>query len=202
MTLRFCWLITVVLVGQILAYEGAPYAQRLLRAKEIDSSWFEVEGATLSGIKESILKIGPKDPYGLSRDAVTLWRIKWDLPKAESRYPGEYKPKASVEVSVALPTLRDSGDLDVNEQREWNRYYSALIKHEYGHARKAMQTKKDIERKLLEVSALQDEKRKHEAAKKLIVANRNWDIWYDASTDHGRKQGVLLQTDAASRSYR
>lgn len=159
------------------------------RGTEVSS--YSVSGETFAEVLSRLKEEGPKDQYGIARYAVTKWSLRWGVNREEN------KPEVSKSIKVVLPDWRDKATASKEMQKEWNRFYQAIVSHEQQHAHRASQTARTIES---EIQRLLDSKPKvsleeiNRVANKFIRENQEWDLEFDKKTRHGREEGVVLNS--------
>jgi predicted secreted Zn-dependent protease len=98
------------------------------------------------------------------------------------------KAKVEVETTITMPKWPGAKKLSKPAMAEWSRFYKALKKHEKGHADIVRKKLKGLGAKLVGKS-----KKDAEAAyKKALEDLQKASDAYDAITDHGYKQGTVI----------
>lgn len=183
----------VVLLSLLLTLEESPAAQRLLSSARYTIHWTTFHGATLSELKTALDTHGPKDPYLVSRYAVTSWKIGWRfVPDAQTKAVQDVL--ISTDIRVVLPKWSPGETVEPETYQRWSQIFRALIAHEYDHAQEPFRTVERIQDDIdahQKIGALMPLKadaiiRRH------IAANNRWDRQYDLLTSHGKAQGVIF----------
>lgn len=156
---------------------------------------YEIDGNSLEQLRDSINERGPLDGIMHRRDAYTRWKISWDWPFTPGGKPDFDKVRASCDVSVTLPRLGKSAQLEPDKLGKWNGYLKAVRKHEAEHVKGVLENYNSIPAKIRSAWLAQPELTAHEAngiAREVVVGIRRFDADFDRYTRHGRLQGVVL----------
>jgi len=134
-------------------------------------------------------------PKGMAHDAYTKWHVSWSYTWQQVN--GNYalqSSKVSAAISVTLPQWAPPKDADKRLVERWQRYITALHRHENGHAVISTQAAREIEKKLQTLPAAPST----EALKDLIERTcqqvlteaRDKEKNFDETTNHGIKEGA------------
>jgi predicted secreted Zn-dependent protease len=158
-----------------------------------ETSTYDIEGSTASQLRASLDRLGPVID-GARYDARSIWKVNWSY-KFERGQGGCSLKNVSTTVKVTFILPRWPGE-NPEVGPHWQRYLSALLTHEKGHARIGIDAARFI------VSALQalPPGRDCEVADSLAAAAareelelaRDWERDYDAQTRHGATQGATF----------
>lgn len=154
--------------------------------------WYDVSGTTLRALAEDMRDHGPIDEFGVHRAALTDWSVQWRWPTDEHGANfGRVAVKSRVELT--LPRLADPHALSEPQLREWSRFSNVIYRHELGHAANGFLTARRVAAAIRAASAdLHTELDANRVGWHEISAGRARDRQFDASTQHGRLQGVRL----------
>ena len=89
-----------------------------------------------------------------------------------------------------MPRWKDVGKRSKNVQKEWNRFYAALLAHEQGHEKLVRAHLSKLPRSLVGKDQTQGRSDYQDALQALQDASDA----YDGQDDHGRKQGTMIDT--------
>jgi predicted secreted Zn-dependent protease len=93
-----------------------------------------------------------------------------------------------------MPSWPDAGSASDADQSTWNRFLAALAAHEQGHVDLINQHFSSIETRLVGLSP--DEAKRLWA--EMLSALQDASDSYDGDTDHGRKQGTVIDIGPAT----
>lgn len=150
---------------------------------------YRLRGQHARAIRRSLRQFGPRDQYGISRDAFTSWKIGWRWPHIVG---GKVEPSAirvSVTGEITLPRLSAGAQI---RNPDWHTYHKALIVHElnhYHHALAGAELLAEQYRALAQQGPI-DASRAHFMAREILAQVRAQDREYDRLTNHGESEGV------------
>lgn len=147
--------------------------------------FYDLDATDLAAIKAQLRERGPIND-GKSFEARTDWRIRWRWKGLPDGSCGTSNAVARLDLEITLPRLTAAVTPDVAEK--WDRYMSALVEHEAGHARIAAD----------HLSAVEAAIRRSSCAEANAAGERELDVirrrnrQYDVYTRHGAREGVSL----------
>ena len=185
---------------------------------------YVVKGSTLEEINTMMEKIGPKDPNAsrrysgscLGEIAIAIGAKDFDFETTPDKTPIEVTAtlKAGTATSnsiITMPKLATEKALSPDALKEWKRFLVKVLLHENGHADSYYDLAVDIAKEFDALSAKgtgKDERTAQMVAQKALldlmsktftVADlsdrvKKDALAYDKKTDHGAKQGAVLDT--------
>ncbi len=153
--------------------------------------WYDVEGSTVAGLRESLRATSPRNPDGEHVNAQTEWSITW-------RWDGDGEPcrvtRAVVDTSIVvwMPRWTPGRDTDPGVVDRWRTYLAALFDHEQGHVDRVRDGAATLPHALRGAACDEIDAVGNEA----LGAIRFFNGEYDAVTGHGVTQGARFWTDA------
>lgn len=159
---------------------------------KLQTSCYTVQGESARALRASMNTARPK---GMAHDAYTKWHVSWSYTWHQMN--GNYalqSSKVSAAINVTLPQWTPPKDADKRLVERWQRYITALRRHENGHAVIGTQAAREIEKKLQTLPAAPST----EALKDLIERTcqqvlteaRDKEKNFDEDTNHGIKEGA------------
>ena len=157
---------------------------------------YAISGDTAAELVAEMVAEKLVDPAGDAGFALTTWDVDWTY-KYVSGPGGSCGIGAlvvKVDIKTTLPTWKPPPTATALLVDNWTGFIEALVVHERGHAQNGL----DRAGQILVAMGRVDPKRTckalervADAAGETILANgRQWDITYDAETDHGATQGA------------
>jgi predicted secreted Zn-dependent protease len=134
-------------------------------AVTIRTTYYPITGATGDELKSQMRENGPQGYW-----AYTRWHVRWTG-----------NCRVSVEISYTYPRWTNQDQAPAVLQAAWKAMISSLQSHEEGHAQHGRNAAQEVEK-----SGCQGDP---------TANTRKWaeqDKVYDAETNHGLKQGVVL----------
>jgi predicted secreted Zn-dependent protease len=162
----------------------------------VETQYYEVSGSNANEIRQSINANRKTLVSGQTFDAYTVWLVRWQYHwMASGRLCQMEQVRTSVNITFMLPKWVDREDADSNLKAHWDRYYTALIKHEEGHQQTGIEAATEIQNKLQKLKASSCEKlqkKADEMGKELIKKYNLRDIEFDKNTNHGMNDGAVF----------
>lgn len=156
--------IGVLALGVALGFGGLSTAHAKPKVTETIKT-YTVSATSLEGLAQEMDQKGPKGYW-----AYTGWYVKWT---------GDCK--LSVTVDITLPKHKNPAKMPADVREKFDTMLVALTEHERQHGRHGIAAAEEIERAGC-------------AGGDAIIKKYNAiDIKFDKTTDHGRKQGVVLR---------
>ena len=162
-------------------------------------TYYKIKGYNAEELRTQLNELGP---YSKDKryDANTTWHINWtykyhyDNPSQNPCYLTEVKVSATI-VSI-LPEWEDKEIGDLNTQMKWDKFLIALRAHEEGHTKNGKEAANEIDKTLSSIPSqpncrLLEDSIKNKA-QAIIKQHNIWDEQYDATTDHGKKDGAVF----------
>ncbi len=154
----------------------------------INKEYYYVKGFSKYEIRKDINKIR-FEMTGANYDAITKWHINWKYRwKKNNGLCKIYKVNTEVNVTIIAPKLLGKNKIDKKLLHKWEDYKKNLMNHEYGHKNFAIQTAREIENELMQISSPNCytlDKKANKKAKNLMSELKIKNIEYDRRTNHG-----------------
>lgn len=179
-TLVLAWLVSTTASGAEVVREEQPYT---------------VLGTSAETLRSSMDRLGPLDPRTLThRDALTRWTLDWRYDVQDQGQRCELsRVWTQVRITQIQPRLGQPDALPPGLRQDWERYLSALRRHEDALAEIPVQAAGDIERALVRISRKDCQALRLEAeatARDLVAAARQREASLDIQADQGRSTGA------------
>jgi predicted secreted Zn-dependent protease len=160
------------------------------------TNYYAVTGTTLGEIRDSLARSRPwKDKSSL--DALTQWRIEWRYQFASSDAGcrcTSFTTKTTI--AITLPRWTRSTNAAPETATHWDRYMTALRRHELGHAQIGLAAAAEQHKRINEVGRQTDcaalKKKIDMLAQQTVDDYGRRDRDYDERTGHGAKEGAVL----------
>jgi predicted secreted Zn-dependent protease len=158
------------------------------------TNYYKVYGATTRDVRESINQFKPwKDRR--SMDAQTDWTVRAKYSVGEAGGVGRLQSfQTEAIITVTMPTWSPPPVATEGLTNRWQRYFTALLRHENGHAANALKAATEVRRR---VTAIRDPLPSQELSRKIsdtvtavLKEYREKDEEYDRQTRHGVEQGA------------
>lgn len=157
--------------------------------------WFDVQGRSLSQLVDSFRARAPRDHTGGACYGTTEWNVESRRLRVRVRSSGERSLRLALDVFMTLPRWSEYTEADVHLQKDWDRFFHALVRHELGHVRLALRAKSRLRKTLLRsryFSARQNKNLLREIASDLMQK----DLEYDRRSFSGASQQVFIRQAA------
>jgi predicted secreted Zn-dependent protease len=160
------------------------------------TNYYSVTGATLAEIRLSLNQSRPwKNKF--RTDGYTAWRIDWQFNVTTSAGGCRCSSfTTTTAITITLPRWTAPTNASQSVHQIWERYITALGRHEAGHAQIARSAADEIHKR---VNALGEgsncdglKQTINDLADGLLVDFRRRDAEYDQRTNHGATQGAVL----------
>ncbi len=138
-------------------------------------------GSTESDIRA---ELDARRPHGY--DAYTQWYVHWSWPGQGTEYCNLQDAQVSYEITVTFPRWTPTQQAAPELVAKWNDYLRALALHENGHIDNVVAHYPAIVTALKNSTCLSAEA----AGQAVLDQIRQYDLQYDATTDHGGTQGA------------
>lgn len=187
-------LLTAAAVGLVLglAGEGAVYPSSMCPIA-LRLTTYTVFGSTLPDLKKAMLQHGPSDERGRQRYAIAKWKVAWSWQRFPSGMIDPESVAVTCEGLLLLPELDPAAHLEAREQEEWKDYRAHLEQHERNHLKHVERVAPEIRRRIAERHARYGSVTPDTGdaiAKTVLQEIRELDRAYDATTEHGKTEGI------------
>lgn len=98
-----------------------------------DVAWFDLRGTDRIDLIESCARSCPRDEAGVPVASLTTWAVDWTWTRQASEPCEVVGATLDVDVDVELPRWDPPAEADPALVAEWDRYMTALRRHEQGH---------------------------------------------------------------------
>jgi predicted secreted Zn-dependent protease len=188
---RLAAFLLVLLAGFSLAGSATavppPATGPLAGIPNLDVEYYDVSGRSVAEIRAAINRVRPRDPNdGVAVDALNRWYISWRWPgdghggcalaRVELRFTG----------NLRMPRLVNFAATPRAVVARWNAYVVALVRHEAGHLRHALDNMDSVRRAI----TTSDCANANEAGRAAVRLLARYDVDYDRATRHGFSQGA------------
>ncbi len=179
------------LFGLIFFLTTNLYASPLTSVKK---DYYDISGTTAPELRKQMNNQGPTD-HGARMSAYTSWAIKWryDYDQTDSGC-SLTNIRVYLDIVYQLPHWTNYDDGDSALQSKWESFSEHLLTHENGHADNGKGAAKEIENALQNYPEMSSCKALGDAANSaatdIINQHKEYDLSYDAETEHGHTQGA------------
>lgn len=163
---------------------------------DIRTRFYTVSGTDSASIHRSIQRNGPIGNDGRRYHAYTQWKIDWNYRWTQTQLNCRLSQlSVDLEIHYLLPELQAVESLPSRLRNNWERYYTALYRHEQQHSDYGIQAAQELEQQLSAIGVrpcgeLEDEL--IQSAQRVLDKYRELEKAFDRDTDHGIRQGVML----------
>ncbi len=186
-------LASVIKTALLVLLPGLVHAQSSVVWK---TNYYAVGGGTLQEIHESFRQTRPwKDKS--SFDGQTDWRIDWHFqltPAGESCRCDSFTTQTAITITLPRWTAPTNASPEVRDA--WKNFFTALSKHESGHAQNAQAAVTEMQQRVKRLPAENDcaalKKKIDETARRVIAEYHQRDEEFDRQTGHGLRDGAFL----------
>lgn len=159
--------------------------------------YYEIRGSSEQELRSQMLKNGCTWEDGKKYDSVTSWSWTWDYGTGHTSQTCSADDFAiALEITFRLPKWVRTDDVPQPLVDKWDGYLKNLTMHENGHRDRVMDAALELSgavARLPRALTCSDRDRKVRALNSKITAQLNEaQQAYDATTDHGAKQGALF----------
>ena len=160
--------------------------------------YYAVKGMNTRAIKAQMTQKTPIRYNGKKYRGNTNWRINYRFfTDQQDGLWSISKVTTTVDIIFTMPKWEDYAKADRNTRKEWNRYYHALLDHEYGHRDIVIDTAEAIEHELADMrndmERIDLENSANARAKEMIEWCKERNRQFDLDTGHGDKTGAILR---------
>nr|WP_314434665.1 DUF922 domain-containing protein [uncultured Brevundimonas sp.] len=149
---------------------------------------YPVTGRFPREIRASINAVRPADAAGVKHDAMTLWNYRLN---AQSRngvcHPSDID--VDYDVTITLPDLQTRDRMHRTDRDAWDRYMTALVKHEVNHARIVRRGAELLQDAVRSAATCEEANTVFSTITPQINAASDL---YDRQTDHGAREGATF----------
>ncbi len=158
-----------------------------------ETNYYDIQGRTAEELRNQMhQKSHHSDGF-----AHTDWNIRWNY--GSESVSGGYRvsdPRVTMSLVYTYPRWTDEGSAPWGLQGKWKKFMKALEEHEKGHGKIGMDAVHAVEKALNALPPVADgrqlEWKAQAAAQQTLSQYQRKEIEYDRSTEHGMKQGAVL----------
>jgi predicted secreted Zn-dependent protease len=137
-------------------------------------------------MRQQLDSLSPVGFDGYKGDATTNWRINWGWDGYGNSSCDLTTANVTYSIEVTMPRWQAPQDASPELITKWNNYIQALAEHEKGHVDNIVANYKSVEDAIKNATCDTAEA----AAQAALDPIRQYDIDYDAETNHGATQGA------------
>lgn len=190
MTVPPAWFQGILALVFLLAGAGGIRADVV----RMTTNYYKVYGATTRDVRESINRFKPWKERR-SMDAQTDWTVRVKASVGEAGGVGRLQSfETEATITITMPTWSPPPVATEGLTNRWQRYFTALLRHENGHAAHALKAAAEVRRR---VTAIREPLPGQELSRKIsdtvnavLKEYREKDEEYDRQTRHGVEQGA------------
>lgn len=149
---------------------------------------YPVTGRFPRQIRASIEAAKPTDAAGVKHDAMTLWNYRLNAHFSN----GVCNPAdidVNYDITITLPDLQTRDRMHRSDREVWDRYMTALVKHELNHARIARRGAELLQDAVRSATTCEEANTIFSTITPQINAASDL---YDRQTDHGAREGATF----------
>jgi predicted secreted Zn-dependent protease len=167
-------------------------------AVAVDSSYYDVVGASLPELVAQMASLGPKDEKSSRRFwAYTRWFVRWRFTYRERDTSCSINGvKVSLEIKYVYPRWKNETSADERARQAWSRMMSAIEKHEQQHGQHGRDAAREVEDALGAIARRRTcdalGRDANALSRDIVKRHAARDVDYDRRTSHGRAEGVHL----------
>ncbi|AIE74944.1 MULTISPECIES: DUF922 domain-containing Zn-dependent protease [unclassified Synechocystis] len=164
-------------------------------------------------IEYKYYSIYPKNKWDLNREldqrspiifqgkryrGYTQWLVRWQYRWWSTAQDCKItNVTTNLNVTYTLPRIPPNHPAEPETRRVFGRYLAALFKHEENHKNSGLYAARAIEKALLNLGSFPNcqslQTRAESIAQQIVYQYRQRDLDYDRQTDHGRKEGIMIE---------
>jgi predicted secreted Zn-dependent protease len=166
--------------------------QEVTQDSRVEIQWYDVAGETAEELREQLERFGPVDQFGRRRDAYTQWHVRWSWP-FNGHEPIFEETDSEYSAVVHLPRWLDKHAASEDLQKQWDKFVSAVIQHEFQHILHIKEHHTRIEKRIQRAAQENphlDSKTANAIARKVVNKIHKLDRLYDKRTESGKLEGV------------
>ena len=184
---RLAALLLLLAAGLAVAAQAVPppASGPLAGIPNLDVQYYDVSGSSVAEIRAALNRVRPRDPNdGVAVDALNRWYISWRWPG--DGHGGCVLARTELRFTATLRMPRLVGPTPRAVLARWNAYVEALVRHESGHLRHALDNMGSVLAAIRASSCAAA----NDAGRAAVRALARYDVDYDRATRHGFTQGA------------
>jgi predicted secreted Zn-dependent protease len=182
-------LVAVMVAGVSPAPSTTPERCTIVPAYE----FYPVSGSSEQEIHASLVEKGPRDERGSPRFAFTDWSIEWDWKKDSEGAVTLDSVQLRCSATITLPRLSVAPGTDPALIQNWHDFVERTRSHELKHVQNVEQGAGRIPSRLRASYTRRGKlspMHAHRIIKRVVQEVKDFDIEYDARTNHGDVEGT------------
>ncbi|MBE9176089.1 DUF922 domain-containing Zn-dependent protease [Synechocystis salina LEGE 06155] len=165
---------------------------------KIEYKYYSIYPKTKWDLNNELNRRSPIIFQGKRYRGYTQWLVRWQYQWWSTAQQCRITDvTTNLDVTYTLPRIPPNHGADPEARRVFNRYLVALFKHEENHKNSGLYAARSIEKALLNLGPLPNcqslQTKAESIAQQIIQRYRQRDRDYDRQTDHGRKEGIMLE---------
>lgn len=165
---------------------------------KIDYKYYSIYPKTKWDLNKELNERSPIIFQGKSYRGYTKWFVKWQYRWWKTNKDCKITTvNTTLDVTYTLPKIPSNHPADAEARQVFQRYFNALFKHEENHKNSGLFAARTIEKSLLNLGTFPNcpslKVAAESKAQQIIQQYRQRDIDYDRQTDHGRKEGIMIE---------
>lgn len=165
---------------------------------KIEYKYYSIYPKTKWDLNNELNRRSPIIFQGKRYRGYTQWLVRWQYQWWSTAQQCQItKVITNLDVTYTLPRIPLDYNADPEARRVFNRYLAALFKHEENHENSGLYGARAIEKALLNLGPFPNcqslQTKAESTAQRIIQRYRQRDLEYDRQTDHGRKEGIMIE---------
>lgn len=148
--------------------------------------FYDISGSTEEDLRAQLDTLGPVGYDGYKGDATTEWFIHWDWPGYGTSSCDLSAAEISYDIKVVFPRWTPNENTSPDLITKWANYTRLLAEHEKGHVDSVLENFPSVVNAIKAATC----ETADAAGTELLQQIRQFDVDYDAATQHGASQGA------------
>ncbi|MCS6814844.1 MAG: DUF922 domain-containing Zn-dependent protease [Cyanobacteria bacterium] len=190
---------TIAIAVAIICWLASNLAQTVIASTNpvisITRNYYVIAGSTANQLRQQLNQRGPEWTPGQRFDATTRWYVRWSYRYAvRDNYCRLTSNQVRADITITMPKWQMPPRVSKDLVRRWQRYVTALQRHEDGHRDHGINAAREVaqalERFPSRSTCEQLEMSVNTAMMQIIENYSQKDVEYDRVTQHGATQGA------------
>ncbi|WP_223342962.1 MULTISPECIES: DUF922 domain-containing Zn-dependent protease [unclassified Synechocystis] len=165
---------------------------------KVEYKYYSIYPNTKWDLNDELNRRSPIIFQGKRYRGYTQWFVRWQYQWWFTAQQCQITTvTTNLDVTYTLPRIPPNHGADPEARRVFNRYLVALFKHEENHKNSGLYAARAIEKALLNLGPFPHCKglqtKAESTAQQIVQRYRQRDLDYDRQTDHGRKEGIMIE---------
>jgi predicted secreted Zn-dependent protease len=165
---------------------------------KIEYKYYSIYPKTKWDLNNELNQRSPIIFQGKRYRGYTQWLVRWQYRWWSTAQQCQItNVTTNLDVTYTLPRIPPNHGADSEVRQVFNRYLAALFKHEENHKNSGLYAARAIEKSLLNLGQFPNcqslQTKAESTAQQIIQRYRQRDLDYDHQTDHGRKEGIIIE---------